>query len=789
MSILSDKINSYSPTVYETWEQADSPPTVIVRNNGTFSWQTTQISLNSDPVLQINGDADTDGAFAILNDWTVYGETNWSMVGFIRADFVDNYIGLLESAYNTNPPLFDMGLHITSSNRLQFRRYEGFGTSHRILESEADSIIPGKTHMFAIIDDNTTMKLYLDGQLKMSQPSVVGYQNTTIKWALFRIAGVSEESDRKTFRGAVGHWALWKGTTLTESEILDIYFTSSFTGFDGVIAANSARSYYKLEDYNSPVATNVLNESLNGSYEYINDDLGVMESIFQGESKVIYTDGGGSTHPDIPIEATFVDNTQNWSISGFFKPTVKTQGVLWDQVAYDTSLTQLDSQFRVELDNDLYVVIKMKGATTITSNIQCFVNQVCMFALVNNGSNVSLYINGIFDQSFATPAQSMNSTSGEVAFVQNTDWSDTNSVNPFYYYGYAGYFACFDKALSAQDVLDIWLEPDKVLDIAGGSSIMADLEDGIDHYQLAGAIGHVSTFNTALSPADLVNIFNTYLEWGYQSPEEPTAPVNDPKIDGTAGGDPVTFDHWGYGVRGDASQFNGFGVFAYNSHGKGLYAESNGDTAIYGYNTAEYDCAQFVSLIHTGCVGESLDGGHAFYARTGTYGPFTGSHDALLAKGVHYELGDIVTITGIAARRGISDILPFVNLAASAESKVAYGVISKVRPISEYRVNERGDTRVSLAALQASNESDYNALKNDYNHLFVNAIGEGQINVCSANGDIDAGDYICTSNILGKGQAYHGSDMRVVVAKALETVNWSQEGISVKMIACVYMSG
>jgi hypothetical protein len=92
-----------------------------------------------------------------------------------------------------------------------------------------------------------------------------------------------------------------------------------------------------------------------------------------------------------------------------------------------------------------------------------------------------------------------------------------------------------------------------------------------------------------------------------------------------------------------------------------------------------------------------------------------------------------------------------------------------------------------VSGLKNLTEAEYNALQITHDLLAVNGVGEGQINVCSANGDFEVGDFICTSAVAGKGQRYDGNDMRVVVAKCLEPVDWSAETETTKMIACVYM--
>ena len=75
-----------------------------------------------------------------------------------------------------------------------------------------------------------------------------------------------------------------------------------------------------------------------------------------------------------------------------------------------------------------------------------------------------------------------------------------------------------------------------------------------------------------------------------------------------------------------------------------------------------------------------------------------------------------------------------------------------------------------------------------YDLMPVNAVGEGQINVCGEGGNIQAGDLICTSSTSGKGMRQ--SDDLVhsyTVAKSRETVTFT--GTEFKQIACIYLCG
>jgi hypothetical protein len=70
----------------------------------------------------------------------------------------------------------------------------------------------------------------------------------------------------------------------------------------------------------------------------------------------------------------------------------------------------------------------------------------------------------------------------------------------------------------------------------------------------------------------------------------------------------------------------------------------------------------------------------------------------------------------------------------------------------------------------------------------MNAVGEGQLNVCGDNGDIAPGDLICTSARTGKGMRQGDALIyNYTVARAREGATFV--GGEVKLIACIYLCG
>jgi hypothetical protein len=204
-----------------------------------------------------------------------------------------------------------------------------------------------------------------------------------------------------------------------------------------------------------------------------------------------------------------------------------------------------------------------------------------------------------------------------------------------------------------------------------------------------------------------------------------------------------------------------------------------------------------------------------FYASgPGTNGPFTGSHDALLPNTSLAVIGDIVYDTLVVYRRNISNTLTSVDISEAPKVKSVMGVLNNILSFyitAPLQYNSLSDflyatTVANLPAtmyediytnVSIDNWEDYAAAfihyVNNYSYIIVNALGEGQINVVAEGGNIEAGDYICSSSTPGKGMKQDDDLLHnYTVAKAREDVTWTEEEIAnnvVKMIACTYHCG
>ncbi|AQR72075.1 hypothetical protein BZG29_18535 [Janthinobacterium sp. LM6] len=130
----------------------------------------------------------------------------------------------------------------------------------------------------------------------------------------------------------------------------------------------------------------------------------------------------------------------------------------------------------------------------------------------------------------------------------------------------------------------------------------------------------------------------------------------------------------------------------------------------------------------------------------------------------------------------MSSAIAHNTLSASPNQKNCVGVFVLRRELTEKEVP---------AALQVNREPlpGYEEIMNTYDRVVFNALGEGQVNVCGENGDIEAGDYITTSSVPGKGMKQESYILHnYTVAKARESVTFKSSD-EIKQIACIYVCG
>ncbi len=246
---------------------------------------------------------------------------------------------------------------------------------------------------------------------------------------------------------------------------------------------------------------------------------------------------------------------------------------------------------------------------------------------------------------------------------------------------------------------------------------------------------------------------------------------------------------WGGGAA-QISSSGGFTVQAINNtNGSGSYGSY---CAFVGQQNGGGEGKVGVS---TGHAFESITGGFRDSAGGG-FSPFTGRHEAMMSKSAVYELGDIVVDAQLVAK-SLSDAFTEVEVSTQANMPNAVGVLSQVYDewfipaafIVQSEPDPDFEPTPEQPAEPVQTRQDVADYESDYDLVMTNSVGEGCINVCGRNGDIQKGDLIVTSTMPGKGMRQDDDIIRSrTVAKAREDVVFSHAN-EVKQIACIYMCG
>ncbi|WP_173200357.1 fibronectin type III domain-containing protein, partial [Geobacter sp. SVR] len=160
------------------------------------------------------------------------------------------------------------------------------------------------------------------------------------------------------------------------------------------------------------------------------------------------------------------------------------------------------------------------------------------------------------------------------------------------------------------------------------------------------------------------------------------------------------------------------------------------------------------------------------------YSTFTGAHEMLIPNTETAIIGDIVSDTAILFKESVSDAFGTVEVTSRSKDKTVLGVLA-CEPFDLDKVPEDWKAWEGIEELLKAHKV-----------IFVNAVGEGQINVCKDGGNIYAGDLICSSTRPGKGMRQEDDLLfSYTVAKAREDCIWEEGEDDIRMIACIYHCG
>ena len=184
-----------------------------------------------------------------------------------------------------------------------------------------------------------------------------------------------------------------------------------------------------------------------------------------------------------------------------------------------------------------------------------------------------------------------------------------------------------------------------------------------------------------------------------------------------------------------------------------------------------------------------------YYVGSIGVGPFTGSHDALLSDSEICEVGDILVDQGVAYAKSISDVITNVTRSTSTNQKSVIGVFVLENPnhvpaaLAKEVISVVGEGPTTTTDSTHIIDPIHDSIMENKTIVAMNSLGEGQVNVCGENGDIEIGDLISSSSTTGKGMKQDDDIVRsCTVGKAREAVTFASAS-TVKQIACIYMCG
>ena len=138
---------------------------------------------------------------------------------------------------------------------------------------------------------------------------------------------------------------------------------------------------------------------------------------------------------------------------------------------------------------------------------------------------------------------------------------------------------------------------------------------------------------------------------------------------------------------------------------------------------------------------------------------------------------DYMTINGETPLKGaknihVNEAIPVVKISTKAQDKACFGVISSGEDPNESGREQRSGRIVGVFHKESGD-----------NRVYVNSLGEGGIWVVNTNGNLEAGDYITTSNVSGYGMKQTSEFLaNYTVAKITMDCNFNPGQVPVKQI-------
>ena len=180
--------------------------------------------------------------------------------------------------------------------------------------------------------------------------------------------------------------------------------------------------------------------------------------------------------------------------------------------------------------------------------------------------------------------------------------------------------------------------------------------------------------------------------------------------------------------------------------------------------------------------------------------PFTGKHSYLIPYGL--TIGILMEQGDLHARMDINNALFYADVCNTPRSRLAIGSLAQQQELGEYTPEEISDidgsiTPSKLRTLNGLTQQQFSDLYATHVAGYINALGEGLMLVCAESGNIETGQWLCSSSMEGHAMLqtdevtgdYEKYFTDYTVAKSSESVNWSNEPSDSKLIAVYYKGG
>ena len=163
-----------------------------------------------------------------------------------------------------------------------------------------------------------------------------------------------------------------------------------------------------------------------------------------------------------------------------------------------------------------------------------------------------------------------------------------------------------------------------------------------------------------------------------------------------------------------------------------------------------------------------------------------------------YELRNTISVGGLQVEDGQVTVNAFTGchvgkLVGIAQKydllKILSCMTNTGEPVYELEKTSTAQDAAAFGVYWCEDE-----LVNEDVNCSIAAVGNGRIKVCDQNGNIDIGDWICSSDMSGAGMKQTDPQlMNYSVAKSTDIVDWDLEpgtpGQKTKIISCTYQSG